>query len=81
MSTQVHAPPTKEEHDAILASDSTRKKRKRFKMWREQNGWCSACRAQDVVVAHLGNPDHNVALCPRCVDRFVATLSGGTDDG
>lgn len=75
MSEQLHAPPTEEEYkdcdtwkraasvDEILA-------------WGKDDGWCSACKHQDIRVAHMGTDERNFALCGYCLSRLFDALRG-----
>jgi hypothetical protein len=68
---QVHAPPT----TAELATSLPRKPTaRRLRTWTSLDGWCSACPATYVRVAHMGVSERHFALCAPCVARLAKEL-------
>ena len=65
---QIHAPP--EEIEATGKHVENHDKR----IWREKDGWCSACYREGLVVVHYGVEDRNFALCATCISRMREAL-------
>lgn len=75
---QVHATPTEKEYQDIPYRTATELV-ETCKVWREDMGWCSACRVRNIPIVHMGIPERNFGLCGDCVGRLSATLLAGTD--
>lgn len=81
MSEQVNAPPTEEQHEAIVEYRRQNGPTELLS-WLGIRGWCSCCKAQPVRVAHMGHERFNFALCAECVAKLADVLDdGGSDSG
>ncbi len=78
MSIQVSAPPNREEDTAIQAAKRRRQRSGAGQVvttWSEDGGWCSACKTEHVLVAHMGTEDFNFALCKVCIDTLQTEIA------